>query len=784
MVVEGGPGVPLHLVPVKDQHQAALLVALVVAENVHEPLAGRVQVLPGQVLQGVPGEDHVVTVHDEILLLGGRDGPPGSGGGGLTQELVLPAALGAEGPQEDGLQLLLVQVQVPGVHPGDRGGVLPPLLWQGALQVHVLGDLVPLHRKAPAVGAEDRVGGVLQVALRVIPGGGHHLLLVVAGGAGEFPPAPGVGGHGQGIVLHGGHRGGAGEGGPGPVALRGVEGPRHGLQVADGPAQLLGGEGEGEGVPGLQQHALGLHEALAHRPVSGLAEVAPLGVLGVGPAGEEGDAQVGDGGAGEDPPVGPLGQVGEDEPLPVPVQQVLAAPAVKDQTAALGQGLQEEMDLGVVAQGLKVAHPLHRGGDGLLVQNAPGVHLDRHVKAVGDQALEDLDLHLAHEAGVDLLAVLVPDQVELGVLLLQLPELGQQDLGWTVRGEDQAVGDHRLQQGGRRGGLGPQALAGVGLGEPQQGAHLAGGNRLRGLVLGPGVQAQLGDLFLQHLPARLGEVGQGGPDGKGAPGELGVGQAVALAVPGDLKDPGGEVRGIDRGLGVVCQALEKVRHPLQPEGRAEVAGEEPAQADQPRHVPGGQAASLQVPVQQPLVPEGHPLGPGPVPAGEVGAPLVQLPLEPGQDSLPAGVGQVHLGDKEEGGDLVAPEQPPQGLRVGLDPVGGADDQDGVVQHLEGALHLGGEVHMAGGVQEGDRQRRGLEQGLLGEDGDAPVPLQGVGVQIGVPVVHPSQGGDGPGGVEQGLGQGGFPRVHVGQNADDELFHGGSPLGGSWLFSSL
>ena len=108
-----------------------------------------------------------------------------------------------------------------------------------------------------------------------------------------------------------------------------------------------------------------------------------------------------------------------------------------------------------------MAHPLHRGGDGLLVQNAPGVHLDRHVKAVGDQALEDLDLHLAHEAGVDLLAVLVPDQVELGVLLLQLPELGQQDLGWTVRGEDQAVGDHRLQQGGAaRGGSAPRPWPG------------------------------------------------------------------------------------------------------------------------------------------------------------------------------------------------------------------------------------------------------------------------------------------------------------------------------------
>lgn len=127
--------------------------------------------------------------------------------------------------------------------------------------------------------------------------------------------------------------------GPFPVALRGVEGAGHGLQVADGPAQLLGGEGEGEGVPGLQQHALGPHEALAHPPVGGLAEVAPLGVLGVGPAGHEGDPQVRDGGPGEDSTMGALGQVGEDEPLPVALQHVLAAPGGQRQAGALGEGL-------------------------------------------------------------------------------------------------------------------------------------------------------------------------------------------------------------------------------------------------------------------------------------------------------------------------------------------------------------------------------------------------------------------------------------------------------------
>ena len=99
-------------------------------------------------------------------------------------------------------------------------------------------------------------------------------------------------------------------------------------------------------------------------------------------------------------------------------------------------------------------------------------------------------------------------------------------------------------------------------------------------------------------------------------------------------------------------------------------------------------------------------------------------------------------------------------------VGAADDQHGVVQHLQGPLGLGGKVHVARGVQQG---QLGLGQGehrLLGEDGDAPGPLQGVCVQKGVLVVHPAQLPQGPGLVEHGLAQGGLSRVHVGQDADD------------------
>ena len=112
--------------------------------------------------------------------------------------------------------------------------------------------------------------------------------------------------------------------------------------------------------------------------------------------------------------------------------------------------------------------------------------------------------------------------------------------------------------------------------------------------------------------------------------------------------------------------------------------------------------------------------------------------------------------------------------MGLDPGGGADHQHGGIQHLEGPLHLPGEVHVARGVQQGDLRLRQGQQGLLGEDGDAPTALLLVGVQEGVPVVHPAQSPQLAGGVEQGLRQGGLARVHVGQYADHQFLHRFAP----------
>ena len=89
--------------------------------------------------------------------------------------------------------------------------------------------------------------------------------------------------------------------------------------------------------------------------------------------------------------------------------------------------------------------------------------------------------------------------------------------------------------------------------------------------------------------------------------------------------------------------------------------------------------------------------------------------------------------------------------------------------------------MAGGVDEGETAVGGVQPGLFGEDGNAPGPLQVVGVQKGVPVIHPAQSSAGTAAIEQGFGQGGFSGVHMGQQtgADMRFFrlfaHGRCPF---------
>lgn len=74
--------------------------------------------------------------------------------------------------------------------------------------------------------------------------------------------------------------------------------------------------------------------------------------------------------------------------------------------------------------------------------------------------------------------------------------------------------------------------------------------------------------------------------------------------------------------------------------------------------------------------------------------------------------EVHFVYEDENRHLIALQQPPERLRVALHAVRAADDQDGVVEHLQRALGLGGEVHVPRRVEQRQLRLRQGEQRLL------------------------------------------------------------------------
>ena len=192
MIFFHGALAALDLIGVEDGDDLALLIALIVAQQIAQALPGRVQALLGQGFQLVPGEDDVIAVHQQVLRTGGllfHGAVFGRGGnraaGGLWRDEI-PALHRAVGPLENGLQLLVL---FDGAGVGGGAGPGGFRIWprfgdvqaEAAVHMSVGGNLAPLHVIARSVGAENGVRRVLHVPLRVVANGLDHALRVRAG---------------------------------------------------------------------------------------------------------------------------------------------------------------------------------------------------------------------------------------------------------------------------------------------------------------------------------------------------------------------------------------------------------------------------------------------------------------------------------------------------------------------------------------------------------------------------------------------------------------------------
>ena len=100
---------------------------------------------------------------------------------------------------------------------------------------------------------------------------------------------------------------------------------------------------------------------------------------------------------------------------------------------------------------------------------------------------------------MDLAGLLIPGNVELGILLLQLAQIAQGSVGIRPLRQQHLIGQHRLQRRGSPAGLNPQALSRPAAGETRHGAHRPRRGLLHRAELGAGVDADLIHLLLPHL---------------------------------------------------------------------------------------------------------------------------------------------------------------------------------------------------------------------------------------------------------------------------------------------
>ena len=101
--------------------------------------------------------------------------------------------------------------------------------------------------------------------------------------------------------------------------------------------------------------------------------------------------------------------------------------------------------------------------------------------------------------------------------------------------------------------------------------------------------------------------------------------------------------------------------------------------------------------------------------------------------------------------------------LGHGALGGVHQQDDAVDHLQNALHLAAEVGVARGVHDVDLHAVVLHGGILGHDGDAPLPLQVVGVHH--PVHHRLVLPVDARLLQHLVHQGGLAVVHMGDDGD-------------------
>ncbi len=460
--------IALDTVGIKHKQQMAFAIGLVIVQNVHQPVPRGIDIDPRQLLELIPRKNNIVAVHNQILflrpffrinriaLLVIFDGVCLRTGrtflcpfaARLVREVVpthtefpcidirklrieLGLAHGGHALLPTGTtrtarirpECLPIRIVV---EPVLRLLDLPLLRSPGMGQMHIMLHLVPRHHKPGTVRTENGTGRILQIGLTVVALGRNDLLAVVADIVavelhGQASKPVRIGMHLADIRLQRRHRATPLQTHHAICAIfRRAELRKTLLHFRHRAPHIRHRHLKYEMVIWFKQYRLRALETLPDCAVGCLAEIAALRVLRMCPPGQDCDLHIGQYAAGQHASMVSLHDMRGNQMLPVRIQIIRAARGCYLNAGTSLARLEQQVHLRIVPQRFKMPDTLHRLRNRLLVDDVPGAEHDCHAEALLDQTRQHLDLYLSHHLDVKLLQLLVPQDMQLRILLLEL----------------------------------------------------------------------------------------------------------------------------------------------------------------------------------------------------------------------------------------------------------------------------------------------------------------------------------------------------------------------------
>ncbi len=405
------------------------------------------------------------------------------------------------------------------------------------------------------------------------------------------------------------------------------------------------------------------------------------------------------------------------------------------------------MHLGVMTQGFKVTVSLHRRGDGLAIHR--GADREPHIDArqVADAPGEDFLLHLPRETDPD------PPSVAFDIqrrILGREPGHDRPQIRGSFRHQDLVRhGRHQLRAFHRC--LGTEHIPRNEVCTRDHCCH-------------PRRNATCGGIHepvsLEHLHLIKPEVFQLRPGFQDTAGDLHMHPGIIALV---YKSP--QIRAIDPLRCQICQGIEQLRSLLMMQGAPKKHREKLPRCDAGTDVIPGNLPRLVPFLQQGIICQGNLFR---IQRHRCSR---ELCLDVCEQVFLTAPGEIHFVHKHQRGNSRGLQQPPDGFRMRLHSVQARDNDHRKIRSREPALHFTGEIRMPRCVND---LHPGVPPGksrLLGVNRDPPLPFLDVVIQHRCLFVHPPGPPDGSRCIEQAFNQRGFPRIHMCEDRQHNMFHG-------------